>query len=132
MRDTQRELARTWTCRRAPVMLVNFNPYEGEMYAEYLGYVGFVSLTLCTAFEAVQLARKVKAAAIVADISQNQFALIQRLRLESGAIVIAISSRVFQEDRTLALRTGCNVFLAKPCFPSTLVAALDRALAALK
>jgi CheY-like chemotaxis protein len=113
-------------------MLLNFNPDDRDMYAEYLGYVGFVSLTLCEAFEAVQLARKVKPAAIVADMSQNDFALIQRLRLESRAIVIAVSSRVFPEERKLALRAGCHVFLGKPCFPSTLAAVLDRALAALK
>jgi len=113
-------------------MLLNFNPDDRDMYAEYLGYVGFVSLTLCEAAEAVQLARKVKPAAIVVDMSQNHFALIQRLRLESRAIMIAVSSRVFPEDRTLALRAGCEFFLAKPCFPSTLVAALDRALTALK
>jgi hypothetical protein len=37
MRDTQRDLARMWTRRRAPVMLVNLNPDDGDMYAEYLG-----------------------------------------------------------------------------------------------
>jgi DNA-binding response OmpR family regulator len=111
-------------------LLVNFDSDDLETYGVYLRHVGFDAVTACEMSQAVQIAESLRPAAIVMDITEGHHPMIARVKvaLEAAPAIIIVSSHVLPAERALALRAGGNVFLPKPCLPSTLAAALDEAL----
>jgi len=115
------------------VLLVQDRPDDRTMYAEYLRLRGFTPLEITTADDALK--RAADADVIVTDIrlpgSFDGLELVRRLRSDprtQSKIVIALTGWAMNPSREEALAAGCDIFLAKPCLPETLVREIRRAL----
>lgn len=113
------------------VLLVDNSVDEREMYAEYLATRGYCTLQAATADDGFRMAADLAPAFIVTDITlpgaENGLALTSRLKQDAAtrdAIVIVLSGAVFPADRAAASKAGCDRFLAKPCPPMELEAAM--------
>jgi len=113
------------------VLLVDDSIDEREMYAEYLRRRGYCTLQAATARDGFRLAADLAPAVVVTDIklpgSEDGLALTSRLKHDSAtrdSFVIVLSAAIFDTDRAAASEAGCDRFLAKPCLPAELEAAV--------
>jgi CheY-like chemotaxis protein len=116
-------------------LLVNCFPDERDMYVEYLRFAGFDPVEVCEPAEAFEIATSLLPTVIVTDLALPHGVrgvdLIRRLRSDArtrDAIIIVVTGHVFATERAGALAAGCDVFLAKPCLPQDLAAAIHHEL----
>jgi two-component system cell cycle response regulator DivK len=122
-----------WTPHRgktkASVLLIGPFADDRDMYAEFLCMKGFEVIIADTGDDG--LMRAPMADVIVTEIriggvfDGNE--LIRRLRKDRRTArkpIVALTSCAFAADREAARHAGCDVFLAKPCLPDTLLAEL--------
>lgn len=107
------------------IAILDDEPTIREMLAEALDKAGF--RTACyaraTEFEAA-LARAVPDVCLV-DLGlpdRDGLALVHRLALESGAVIIIISGRAQVQDRVTGLELGADDYIIKPFDPAEVVA----------
>ena len=104
------------------------------MYAMYLRAQGLVPVVLDDPDEAFRQAAQMDL--IVTGIRLREaadgLALILRLRGHESTRskpIIVLTACAFDEDRNRAMAAGCDVFLAKPCPPASLLAEVHRLIA---
>jgi DNA-binding response OmpR family regulator len=104
------------------------------MYAMYLRAQGLVPVVMDDPDEAFGQAAQMDL--IVTGIrlraAADGLALIARLRQHDATRtkpIIVLTACAFDEDRARAIAAGCDVFLAKPCPPATLLAEVQRLIA---
>ncbi len=122
--------------KTAPLILV-VDDYEDarEMYAEYLEFSGFRAATARNGDEAIALARKLKPALILMDLSMPGMDGWEATRIlksderTRGIPVIALTGHALAGNEEEARRSGCDGFIAKPCLPPELVAKVRSSLA---
>jgi two-component system cell cycle response regulator DivK len=116
------------------VLIVDDAPDNREAYAEYLRFRGFRTLEAATGADAIEQARENRPDVILLDLRLpdiDGLEVSRYVRAEKTlqqAKIIAVSAAVFPADVADALRSGCHVFLQKPCLPDTLVAEIERLL----
>ena len=113
------------TTRR--VLLISDSADEREMYAESLRRFGFCTLQASTASDAYRLACELTPAAIVTDVrlagEEDGLRLTRRLKQDEQMYrvpVVILTGFVFTHDRETAARSGCDLFVPKPCLPDAL------------
>ena len=121
-----------WTRGSNRILLVDCIPDEQSMYTEYLEHAGLAPVVACDGAAAFQHAASAQPDVVVVDLGidpGNMLTLLQQLRADSrtrDAPIIAISGHVFPKDQAEAMRASCDVFLAKPCPPETLLTEIVR------
>jgi two-component system cell cycle response regulator DivK len=123
--------------RRAPahVLLVDTSQDSLEMYTEWCRHVGLVAISATDPIVGFALARRHHPKVVVADVricrGFDGLELFQRLRVDPATAEIPgliLTGFISAAARELALLTGCQAFLLKPCAPETLVEEIVRAL----
>ena len=101
------------------------------MYAEYLRSRGYCTLQAATAEDGFRMAADLAPDVVVTDVTlpgpEDGLALTSRLKHDAAtrdAVVIVLSGAVSSADRAAAGKAGCDRFLAKPCLPMELEAAM--------
>ena len=119
------------------VLLVNESRDERDMYAEVLRRAGYCTLLADNAADAYRLASELAPAVVVTGIrlggSDDGFALTRRLKqdeLTRAVRVVILSGDAFPKERDEAANSGCDVFLVKPCLPSTLARTVEEMVSA--
>ena len=119
--------------RRKRVLVVDDDRDNREAYAEYLRYRGFSVREAAGCASALRLVRRWPPDIVVLDMrlpdgsGAEASRQIRGIRGEEPTI-IALSACVFEGDIALALRSGCDAFLAKPCLPDLLESEIRRLL----
>ncbi len=118
-----------------PLILV-VDDYEDarEMYAEYLQFSGLRAATARNGEEAISLARKLKPALILMDLSMPGMDGWEASRILKSdertrhIPIIALTGHALSGNEDEARRSGCDGFIAKPCLPPDLVAKVKASL----
>jgi two-component system KDP operon response regulator KdpE len=123
------------TDRGAAVLLVSGNDDARELYETALSIDGIEVGTCATAAAALDAARARPPRLIVLDLrlpDAHGSELVRWLRGDpatSGTIILALSTSV-SIDGSRGLDAGCDLVLAVPCPPDTLVTQVQHALSA--
>lgn len=126
---------RTGRTERALVLVVDDYEDARLLYAEALAEAGFDVEHAANGDEAIAQAARVKPDVILMDMSMpgtDGWDATRRIRAderEHVAHIIAVTAVTGSESRTLAFDAGCDAFIAKPCTPDVLVAAVRAAVA---
>lgn len=115
----------------SPVLLVDSNRDERDMYATALALEGIPTDVVASADEALDVIRHEQTRAIVTELrlpGTGGTTLIQRVRnRQPGMFIIALTTSDGSDARE-ARDAGCDVVLHVPCLPETLVGEIRRAL----
>lgn len=117
-----------WPRSATPAVLVVGSYCDGDMYAEYLGSVGFDVLYGRTPEQALPYLGRRRPAVVITDmVFENSTydgpAFIDAIRSRSDCAitnVIVVSGFVRPTDRQRARLAGADLFLLKPCPPDVL------------
>lgn len=118
------------------VLLVEDNADNRLVYATILRHHGFTVIEAENGATGVELARETRPHAILMDISLpildgwRATELIKGDPATSQIPVIALTAHALTQDRERAKAVGCDGYLTKPCDPSRVIAALNRAIEA--
>jgi CheY-like chemotaxis protein len=117
--------------RHAVVLLVDDSHDERDMYTAQLEADGFQVLQAENALDGFEMALKYFPDVVITDVAmpgaEDGFALVKRLKQEprtSRTPVVVLTGHAFEVHRDEARRAKCDLFLAKPCLPSDLEAAI--------
>lgn len=116
------------------VLIVDDARDNREAYAEYLQFRGFRVLEAATGQSALDEADRHDPDVVLLDMVLPDIAgteVTRRLRSAGFGrpTIIALSACVSERDVALALESGCDSFLAKPCVPDAVVTEIWRLLA---
>jgi two-component system cell cycle response regulator DivK len=116
------------------VLLVDDYEDGADMYAEYLRFYGYQVLIARTGQEAVDLARSARPALILMDLEMpiisglNAMRLIRSDESLNQTRIVALTAHALNKERDDAIRAGFDDYIAKPCLPDTLMAAIEHLL----
>lgn len=105
-----------------------------EMYADYLGFSGFLVLTAPDAKHGIELAEARQPDLILMDAGlpgMSGWDACSNLKASSTTCaipVIMLTGHVFGGSRKQSIQVGADGFLAKPCLPDDLVREIRRVL----
>ena len=107
------------------VLLAEASPLESATYATYFRAHGYETIECAGSADALR--RAAQADVIVTGIRIpgpfDGIELLRRLRSSDGtAAVIVLSACTAEPDQMRAMQAGCDMFVAKPCLPETLLA----------
>jgi CheY-like chemotaxis protein len=116
------------------VLLVQAERDDREMYAEFFRHQGWLPISVSTARDAFTVAPIADfiLAGILLPGHTDGIELIVQLRADErtkSIPVIVLTTCAWTTERDRAERVGCDMFLAKPCFPNDLERAVRRVLA---
>ncbi len=120
---------RTSLVRERPplVLLVDDYPDAQSMYGFRLRQAGYRVAFASTGDDAVTMARDLVPDAIVMDLclqGRDGWTATRELRADPitrGVPIVAVSGHALPEHEKLAYECGCDLFVAKPCLPETLL-----------
>jgi two-component system cell cycle response regulator DivK len=121
--------------RARAVLIVDDSEAAREMYAEYLNYRGFWTITAPDGEAAVAIARSVRPSLVVMDLAMpglDGIGAIRRLKQlpQTRRIpVILLTGHAVQAIEQGALEAGAAAFITKPCLPEDLEQHIQRLLA---
>lgn len=112
------------------VLLVESHADTCELYAEYLGFVGYEVISAVRTDIAVAYLGHVDAVVTGINVSGSidGLGLVSAIRSDPATAtlpVIVLSASAYPSDVARATAAGCDRFLAKPCLPSNLASELD-------
>ena len=115
------------------VLIVDDAVDNREGYVQYLQFCGFRTAEAATGQGALDEARRAQPDVILLDMrlpGLDGTEVTRRLRASGfeRTPIIALSACVTQSDIALALESGCDAFLAKPCVPEVVVDEIKRLL----
>lgn len=116
------------------VLIVDDYADAREMYVEYLGTSGFRTAEAGDGLEAVELARKLKPAVVLMDLSLPSIDGVEATkRIKSDpelkdVHVIALTGHSEREHTQKAKEAGAESFIVKPCLPDDLVTEINKLL----
>ena len=107
------------------VLLVESHADTCELYAEYLGFVGFEVISAGRTDNAAALVKQADAVVTGINVSGpvDGLGLVRAIRSDpdtSALPVIVLSASAYPSDVARAKAAGCDRFLAKPCLPANL------------
>jgi two-component system cell cycle response regulator DivK len=118
------------------VLLVDDFEDARLMYGEYLSRSGYRVTEAATGEEALERAQRERPDIILLDMllpGLDGWEVTKRLKGASDTRsipIIALSALALDRERDRSVRAGCDLFLAKPCPPADLAAAIARMLSA--
>jgi len=115
------------------VLIVDDAVDNREGYVQYLQFCGFRTAEAATGPGALDEARRTQPDVILLDMrlpGLDGAEVTRRLRASGfeQTPIIALSACVTQSDIAVALESGCDAFLAKPCVPELVVDEIKRLL----
>jgi two-component system, cell cycle response regulator DivK len=116
------------------VLLVDDFEDARLMYGQYLNHVGYRVIEAATGEEALDIATRDTPDVILLDMllpGVDGWEVTRRLRnAESTRAIpiIALTAHTLDSERDRSARAGCDLFLAKPCLPADVAAAIARVL----
>jgi two-component system cell cycle response regulator DivK len=119
--------------RKVSVLLIEPDPDNQDMYAEYLGAHAFDVVTREDGCDAIAQAQSVDVVVTGVRLrgAIDGIALIRQLRADSRTKlkpIIVLTACSFEADRRRAQEAGCDAFLPKPCLPDALMAEIRQVL----
>ena len=118
------------------VLLVDDFEDARVMYGEYLNRMGYRVMEAATGEEALDVAARDTPDVILLDMllpGVDGWEVTRRLRsaeLTRTIPIIALTAHTLERERDRTERAGCDLFLAKPCLPADVAAAIARVLGA--
>jgi CheY-like chemotaxis protein len=118
------------------ILVVEDNPLNLELVTDLLEAAGFVVCPAYTAKEAFRAARELSPDLVLMDLSLpglDGLAATQALRADPATRrlpIIALTAHAMKGDEALALRAGCDGYLAKPIDTRTFTAKVTSFIAA--
>jgi len=119
----------------ATILVVDDRPTNRDLLVTLLGYRGHKSLEAGDSAEALALARAERPDLIITDIlmpTMDGYEFTRRLRedpnIGSTPVIFHSAHYLLEEARVLAAECGVPHVIAKPCDPSDVLAAVDKAL----
>jgi two-component system, cell cycle response regulator DivK len=118
----------------SPLVLIVDDAIDNrEGYVQYLQFCGFRTAEAETGPGALDEARRAQPDVILLDMrlpGLDGAEVTRRLRASGfeRTPIIALSACVGQSDVAIALESGCDAFLAKPCVPEVVVDEIKRLL----
>jgi DNA-binding response OmpR family regulator len=113
--------------RHVRVLLVDDSRDEREMYAECFRQEGFCTIQAENALDAYRLASELQPQVVVTGVKlsgqADGFALARQLKADERTRtmpVVVLSGYASERHRDAAARSGCDLFLLKPCLPMEL------------
>jgi CheY-like chemotaxis protein len=119
---------------RPLVLLVDDFQDAREMYADYLEISGFETAQAGDGHEALEMARTLKPAVVLMDLSLpgiDGWEVTRRLKADVATrniAIVALTAHALDGERQRALNAGCDAFISKPCLPQELVDEIARLL----
>lgn len=116
------------------ILIADDFPDAGDMYAEYLGLMGYQCIVARGGQEAIDLALSRRPALILMDISMPVVSGVDAMRLIRAdermvsTPIVALTSHAFEHERSDALQAGFDEVICKPLLPEDLVKAVKRLL----
>jgi two-component system, cell cycle response regulator DivK len=115
------------------VLIVGQTTDDRDMYVEFLQAHGYAVVTCDDAQQALTEAKRadIVVTGIRLDGPLDGIELLRQLRTRrwAGTLpVVVLTACAFESDRQRAESAGCDVFITKPCLPSTLATSIDQAL----
>jgi two-component system OmpR family response regulator len=117
-----------------PVLVVEDDPDSREMLVQYLQFNGFNVHEAASGAAALAVASTLRPRVILMDLEMaglDGLETTRRIRANVStkpAIIVAVTGRVFADDRNEAHRAGFDDFISKPFDITTLPEYLDRLL----
>lgn len=121
------------------MLVVDDKDDNRDMYLEYLEFVGFRVAGARDGETAIAIARSLHPSVILMDLSlpgTDGWDATKILKADPATrdiLIVAVTGHADPAHRAEALRTGCDLFLPKPCLPREIarhvVELLDRTLA---
>jgi PAS domain S-box-containing protein len=119
----------------ATILVVDDCPTNRDLLVTLLGYRGHKSLEAGNGAEALALARAERPDLIITDIlmpAMDGYEFTRRLRedpdIGSTPVIFHSAHYLLEEARVLAAKCGVPYVIVKPCDPSDVLAAVDKAL----
>lgn len=103
-----------------------------DVYEQFLRHEGWRVASAADGVEGLSMAASLKPDVVILDMGlpkMDGWEVTNRLKSSSatsGIPVIALTGHVTKESRQRALTAGVDDFIAKPCLPADLVAAIRR------
>lgn len=118
----------------APLILIVDDASDNrEAFAEYLQLRGFRTAQAGNGQQALEEYDRSVPDVVLLDMCLPDVPGVEvsrRIRLmKRGTTIIAVSACAFEQDVAAAMASGCDAFLAKPCWPDTVVGEIRRRLA---
>jgi DNA-binding response OmpR family regulator len=115
------------------VLLIEDDESARYIFATALTHAGYVVSTGRTGTEGLRRLAEDDPDLVVVDIGLpdvDGFQVIRKIRLSArpNVHVLVATVYIFDSDQEMALAAGCDLFLKKPLYPSTLVREVDRLL----
>ena len=116
------------------VLIVDDHADTLDLYAEYLTFHGHEVVVASHGEEAITLARAKYPAVVLLDIEMPGMSgtdVLRILRTDPSlnrTFMVALTAHALETQRAEALRAGFDEFIAKPCLPDALMAAVERLL----
>ena len=113
--------------REPLVLVVDDYPDAQSMYGFRLRHAGYRVAFASSGDDAVTLARELRPDAIVMDLclrGKDGWTATRELRADPTTCdfpIVAVSGHALPEHQRRAYECGCDLFVAKPCLPETLL-----------
>jgi CheY-like chemotaxis protein len=124
------------TGQRAPLVLIADDVEDSrEMYAEYLRYLGFETVSAIDGAEAIDKARELKPDVILLDLTmpnvdgRTACGLLKNAPGTRHIPIIVITGYALRQDGVRAEAPQCDAYLVKPVLPEDAASAIRRVLA---
>ena len=114
------------------VLVVDDDPDNRDVLAEYLTFCGFRVACACNGAEALSLADEIEPQVVLMDLAMpglDGFEATRRIKARSltkRTVVCAITALARAVDRQAALDAGCDAVFVKPFDVTVLVAEIER------
>jgi CheY-like chemotaxis protein len=118
---------------RPVVLLVQPERDDREMYAEFLRHAGLTPMVVSGATSALTLAldADVIVTGVILSGQMDGIEFMEHLKKDDATKnipIVVLTSAAWDTERERAEQAGCDVFLAKPCLPGTLLREVRRML----
>lgn len=118
--------------RDATILIVENEVNNRRLIEQILGFAGYHYVSAANGLEALDLLDRAEVHLVLLDLSMpvldgyGTTALMRQHRDTTTLPIIAVTAHAMSEDRELALRSGCNDYLAKPFRPAELLGIVER------
>jgi len=114
------------------VLVVDDDPDNREVLAEYLRFCGFEVCCACNGSESLSIARTIRPQVVLMDLAMpglDGYETTRRMKadpLTRNAVVCAVTALAMPADQQLARDAGCDAVFIKPVDVGLLVAEIER------
>lgn len=118
--------------REATILIVENEINNRRLIEQILGFAGYHYYSASNGLEALDVLDRSSVDLVLLDLSMPildgyRTTALMRERPDTTSLpIIAVTAHAMSDDRELALRSGCNDYLAKPFRPAELLGIVER------